>query len=77
MGTLGKIYPALFSITSNINQGVGVRFFTTLVLYTETDPDKKDITGVIIAVLFTLSQIVIVLQIIYYDFIKNKNKKEN
>ena len=56
---------------------MAVRCFTSTVLYLETDPAKQDITGLIITFVFTLCQIVSVLQILYFDVIKIRNKKEN
>ena len=56
---------------------MAVRCFTSTVLYLETDPAKQDITGLIITFVFTFCQIVSVLQILYFDVIKIRNKKEN
>ena len=75
LGTVGSTNQP-FNLTSLPPcPGVGVRCFTTIVLYIETEPEKKDPTGLVITFLFTLSQIVVVVQILYYQRIKDQDKK--
>ena len=78
LGTIGESRVSQSTISQSLNlSGIGIRCFTSTVLYLETEPSYQDPLGLSIGFLFLLSQCVLVIQIFYYDFNKEQNKKEN
>ena len=56
--------------------GLSVRSFTVLVLYTETEPDKRDPVGLIITAFMLILHYIIAYQVFIYSQPELIKKKE-
>ena len=77
LATIGESEPPLSQPVKLSCPGIGIRCFTSTVLYLETQSSYQDPLGLFIGFLFLLCQCVIVGQIFYYERNKEQNKKEN